>query len=395
MVVMCSRASAQSGVTGQPDVSKAHVRLGPLSLNPTIALTNLGVDTNVFNEPDQSAPKHDFTLTLTPQTDLWLRMGRSWLTGNVKEDIVWYQKFASERSANNSVKVGWLVPLNRLTVNAETSYLRTRDRPGFEIDVRSQRTELAHHASLEIRALSKVFVGVRGDRRTTSFDGVATFDGISLRDELNRTVTSEAVTVRHQLTPLTAMTLDLGRAQDRFEFSPLRDADSTNVTVGVKFDPFAIIKGSATLGYRDFQPLSPSLPAYKGTTATADLTYVAFGMTRVGLQAIRDVEHSFEINEPYYLLTGVSGSLAQQLFGPVNVIGRVGVQKLDYRDRVGATVAAGNRMDYVHTYGGGVGYRMGNDVRIGFNVDQQHRTSPVANREYHGLRYGTSVTYGF
>ena len=74
---------------------------------------------------------------MTPQTDLWLRMGRSWVTGNVKEDLVWYKTFASERSANHSVKVGWLLPLNRLTFNADTSYLRTRDRPGFEIDARS------------------------------------------------------------------------------------------------------------------------------------------------------------------------------------------------------------------------------------------------------------------
>ena len=71
-------------------------------------------------------------------------MGRSWVTGNVKEDLVWYQTFASERSANNSVKVGWLLPLNRLTFNADTAYLHTRDRPGFEIDARSQRSELAY-----------------------------------------------------------------------------------------------------------------------------------------------------------------------------------------------------------------------------------------------------------
>src|SRR5207245_888378 len=136
-----SRASAQSGGRGEPDISKAHVRFSRLLLNPTIALTNLGIDTNVFNEPDQRTPKRDFTLTVTPQTDLWLRMGRSWVTGHVKEDLVWYKEFASERSANNSVTVGWLLPLNRLLLNADTAYLRTRDRPGYEIDARSERNE--------------------------------------------------------------------------------------------------------------------------------------------------------------------------------------------------------------------------------------------------------------
>jgi hypothetical protein len=54
-----------------------------------------------------------------------------------------------------------------------------------------------------------------------------------------------------------------------------------------------------------------------------------------------------------------------------------------------------DRIDQIRSYGGSIGYRLGNDIRIGFNVDQQHRSSPVFNRDYHGLRFGTSVTYGF
>ena len=46
------------------------LRLGPLFLNPTVALTNAGVDDNVFNEADSAVPQSDFTLTLTPATDV-------------------------------------------------------------------------------------------------------------------------------------------------------------------------------------------------------------------------------------------------------------------------------------------------------------------------------------
>jgi hypothetical protein len=152
MLVASAPAHAQSTGRGEPDASRARVRFGRLMLNPTIGLTNLGVDTNVFNEPDQNTPKSDFTATVTPQTDLWLRMGRSWLIGNVKEDLVWYKEFASERSTNHAVKAGWMLPLNRLTFAADTTYRNTRERPGFEIDARAKRTELLTRASLELRA---------------------------------------------------------------------------------------------------------------------------------------------------------------------------------------------------------------------------------------------------
>lgn len=395
MLALSARTAAQGTGSTPPDVSRANVHVGRLLLKPTIALTNLGIDNNVFNQADQDGPRSDFTITVTPQTDLWLRMGRSWLIGNVREDLVWYKEFASERSANDNARLGWLLPLNRLVLNVDGSYLSTRDRPGFEIDARSQRHEFAYHGSAEIRVGFKTYLGLRGDRQTIKFDGGAEFNRVSLREALNRTLTSEGATVRYQLTPLTGLMLDVGRSRDRFVFSPIRDSDSTSVIAGIKLDPFALIKGSATIGYRHFEPLSSAVPDFKGITASADLSYVAFGRTRLGVRAIRDVQYSFDISQPYYLLTGVTVSLAQQILGPVDAIGRVGVQQLTYRQLAGTSADVPQRIDDVNSYGGGMGYRLGNNVRIGADVDWQHRASPVINRDYHGLKFGTSVTYGF
>src|SRR5207247_9571604 len=97
-------------------------------------------------------------------------------------------------------------------------------------------------------------------RQKIDFDKAAVFLGASLHDELSNTITSQSLTLRHQLTPLTGITLGVGKQQDRFDFSSLRDSDSTYVDVGVKFDPFALLKGGATVGYRNFEPLVAGLP---------------------------------------------------------------------------------------------------------------------------------------
>ena len=133
-------ALAQAPTAG-PDLTKVRTHIGPLWMNPSLALTNLGVDDNVFNEPDDAPPKKDFTFTLSPQTDLWLRFGPTWIKGTFKEDIVWFQKYASERSANSTYGLAWQVPLNRLRFEVSNTWLKTRDRPGFEIDARSLRKE--------------------------------------------------------------------------------------------------------------------------------------------------------------------------------------------------------------------------------------------------------------
>jgi hypothetical protein len=389
-VLAASSALAQ---TSGPDPSKARVRLGPLWINPTLALTDLGVDTNVFNAADTDRPLSDFTMTVSPATELWVRIGRSWLTGNLREDLVWYREYAGERSANGRYNAGIVVPLTRVVLNANAGWIDTHERPGFEIDARAHRRERAYSGGLELRALSKTLIGVRGDRRTYDFESGEFFLGSNLREELNRTITTAAATIRYELTPLTSVGLDVAREQDRFELSPDRDADSTRVGLIVRLDPAALISGTAQVGFRAFNPASPDTPEYRGATAAVDVGYVLRGTTKLGMQISRDVNYSFESAQPYFLQTGIVGSLVQQISGPVDVQARLGRQRLAYRSRADMD-GLDDRIDRVNSVGAGIGYHTGPDLRIGLNVDRSKRDSPLLRRHYEGMRYGLSVTYG-
>ena len=386
-------AGAQA-IPEPPDPERVRVRVGALWLDPTFAVANAGRDSNVLNQADEHDPRGDFTITLTPSTNMWLRAGPTWIVGNVREDFVWFRQNAGERSANSDIKAGWLVPLNRLTLYAGGNWIRTRERPGFEIDARADRSEQAANGAAEVRVLSRTLLGVRGERRHIDFAQGTRFLGSDLRTSLNRVQTTGAATVRHELTPLTSLTVEGGIEQDRFEFSPIRDADSTQLSVGVRFDPFALIRGSAQIGYRDFNPLAPQVPGYRGSTALVSLSYVALGSTRLTVQASRDVEYSFELTQPYYVETGVYASLGQQIYGPLDVEGRFRREQLVYTAQEGIAVEVPGRRDEVKSFGGGAGYRVGADLRLGFNVDWVARESRAALRRYEGLRYGLALTYG-
>jgi hypothetical protein len=386
--------SAAQGLLREPDPSRVRVRIGPLWLNPTLSLTNAGFDDNVFNEADSDTPERDFTLVVTPATELWLRMGRTWIAAVAREDLVWYKDFASERGTNGNYTIGWVVPLTRLSFTVGGNQVDTRERPGFEIDARSDRSERAWFGNAEVRSLSKTLFGVRGERRTIDFDRDETFLGTNLQQALARTQTTAALTIRHEVTPLTSLTLDLARSSDRFTLSRLRDSDSDQVAVGLAFDPLALISGRAQVGFRRFTPLDASLPGYSGATASVDLAYVALESTRIGAQLTRDLQYSFEEGQPYYLQTGAQVSIGQQIYGPLDLEARLGRQRLAYREREGAVVAVSNRVDHVATFGGGVGYRLGRDLRFGFNVDRHKRSSELDRRNFEGFRYGMAVTYG-
>ena len=187
-------------------MSAVRVRFGPLMLNPTISLTNIGIDHNVFNDPPDKDPKEDFTFTVTPACDFWLRLGPTWLSANITEGINWYQEYSTERNASNIYKISWTVPGSRVSFKVDAGYLNVKDRPGFEIDTRAERSDTNFGGSVDFHALSS-HIGVTATRLQTAFADDAFYNGTDLQTSLNRVDTTYGVNFRHVLTPLTTITL--------------------------------------------------------------------------------------------------------------------------------------------------------------------------------------------
>jgi hypothetical protein len=215
---------------------------------------------------------------------------------------------------------------------------------------------------------------------------------------LSRKSMTTGFQIRHQATPLTAFAVNVNKSKETFDYNPLRDSTSTQITGSVTFDPFALIKGNATVGYRSFQP-SADLPPFQGLTLAVNLSYAVFGTTRFTVGMSRDIQYSYQETQPYYLQTGVQGSIAQQIFGPFDVVARGAYASLAYRDREGLELLRGatiitDRVDTHRSYGVGAGYHMGKDLRLGFNVDHVDRVSPIASRQYSDTLFGSQITYG-
>ena len=106
-------------------------------------------------------------------------------------------------------------------------------------------------------------------------------------------------------------------------------------------------------------------------------------------------QYSYDEAQPYYIQSRIGGSIAQQIFGPFDVQVRGDIAHLSYRDRAGVPVEVPDRTDRVTTVGLGVGYHMGKDLRLAFNVDQNNRDTRKLDHEYEKFLIGASLTYGF
>jgi hypothetical protein len=372
----------------------AQIRLGPLYATPRFPMKEFGVDTNVFNNADA---KRDFTFTFAPQADLWVPFGRRALvTTGVATDLVYYQTYSSERSINPDVHVRADAYLGRITPFAEAGYLRTRQRPNFEIDVRSLRQERTAALGADLRVAGKLSVELVGHYRDLSYDPGASFNQISLRESLNRETTTLSVESRYAATPLTTFLLRVEAGTDRFEFSPVRNADSIRVTPGVEFKPLALVSGSARVGVRRFDPESPALEPFAGVVAAATLSYTLQGTMRFTVTADRDLTYSYERTQPYFVVDGIGLTVRRQLVGAFDVTAGVQRQKYSYRSLLlpGITVVDPDRVDVTRSWSGSLGYRLGGSMRAGFGAAfRERRTTDPRYRDYSGFRFITTLDY--
>jgi hypothetical protein len=86
-------------------------------------------------------------------------------------------------------------------------------------------------------------------------------------------------------------------------------------------------------------------------------------------------------------------SVTQKITTSWDIVGRAGRYNLDY-ETIGLP-GAERDADSGNGYGGGIGYTLGQYVRLGFDVNYMNRKSEAdITRNYDGVRAGFTITYG-
>jgi len=367
------------------------VRLGPLLVNPRLTLHEAGVDTNVFDEATN--PKKDYVATLTPDLQLYARMGLLRAVGFAATDFTYYHRYTSERSIHRQFggRLDALVSRARPWVAA--AMVSTRRRWNNEIDLRARRdeVELSGGVVFELTPIANLYV--MGSQLETDFNNAQVFRDVNLDQALSRREQGVSGGLRIRATPFTAVTIAGGVSHDRFVHDRARDTDSRSAEARVEFSPEAVISGRAAIGFQDFQPRNPLVPGHRGIIGRGGLTYTLLGRATINTLASRSVQYSYEEAASYYLETGLDVTYTQRLVGPFDMQARAARQWMDYTDK---DVRVPSRDPVVNAYQVGVGYSFQDTSRIGFNFEYAERVDEDApDRRYNRRRVFGSYTYGF
>jgi len=396
LALACACLAAGVGPAAAQEVEDpyetARFRLGPIRFTPAIQITSVGHDSNVFNEADD--PKSDTTAAFGPVVQLWVRPLGTRLTAKVGGQYLYFKEFDNQRAWNTANEGRWEVPLARFTPFIAGSYVNSRERQGYEIDSRARRRDDTITAGTRLRLSGKTTFVVSLRRFNAKYDEQESFLGTDLAQALNRREQTTQVQFRYALTPLTTFVLETDVQRDRFNRTQVRDTDSVKVMPGFELNPMALISGRVFVGYRDFKPLTDTLPRYRGMVASVDATYVR-DSTRFEARVHRDLAYSYEPTRPYYALLDFGLTVTQRITTAWELVGRGSRQQLAYRQFGSLDGAGAAQRDRGYLYGGGIGYLLGETFRLGFDANYYTRRSDFElRRDYEGLRLFGSISYG-
>lgn len=402
--LLVAAGTAAGQMTRDP---REHARshLGPFYVTPTLELAELGVETNVFNEPKG---RPDVTSTLLPHADVWVPFGRrALITASGTLGLIYYQTFASERAVNPDMRVRGDLRVHRVTLFASSGYSNSRRRPNLEIDARARHETRSVEAGAKAQFTERLSMTLGGSEARIAFEEGAVFEDSSLRDTLNRRVRSGWTSAGFDVTPLTRVDLRGQFTEERFPFSPVRDSDSLSLAPGVEFQPRALISGSASVGIRRFQPKHERLADFTGLVANVNLSYAFRGATRFRFTAVRDLAYSYSVVEPYYVITGYGLTVNRHLGGRFDLTAGGDWQRHRYQ-RLAPVELTGpaatpieppapalQNVNAIRTWFGGLGYRMWSAQRLGIGATYRERGSSNAPlRAFSGLRIMLTMDSG-
>ena len=376
--------AAQRSTSDDDFRSQARKRVGQLYLRPTVSLDKFGIETNVFNTPEE---KSDFVVGGTPRLEAWLPVQSALISADVSTRMEYFQEYESERSLNPELKTRIEIPVRRLTLAVGGDYLRTRQRPTYELDFRARRVVTGFDAGIGVEVAPTLEVALEAARERTRFDADAFFAGSALSETLNRDEDSARIAARWRRTALSTFFVAGEYREAHFVESPQRDSANTIVTAGAEFHPRALISGSGQIGVRQFVARGTDVTDLTRMVAQADLTYRFQASTALTFDVERDIRYSFRVDDPFFVLTHLAVSLRRQLRDPFDVTASYSWDLLDYQGVTG-------RRDTVRSVQGILGYRLNASTRIGFRVRYIERDSRTDRWRYDGLEGGLVFDYG-
>ena len=383
---------------------RVKLKIGPFRILPTIQFKNIGYDSNVYYQHEDNDPVSDFTITFSPEAQVYL-LFRDHLILSLAEnpEYVYYFEQKRERRWNNTFSPEFkYLFLDRFVISGKYLYSNRRWRASSEFDVRAN--EIVNSASGQIfyETARKTSFGLSGFTRKINYEDTALpGEEISLSRDLNRREKGGNIELYYRVFSKSYFFATAGYTDYEFEHpqSSWRNSYSYQVYTGIRFPLLGKIRGTLSLGYKKLIPREANRAGFSGLVGNTGLS---FRMWRFGfsLSYYRDCHFSYWTNNVFFnedrYGTGVSYYLTRFL----RVDYGLSHARANYPEPVSVRMPDGSyeeilRKDNYRNHSVGLTFRVIENTGIGVTVNFWERESNHYWENRKRVFIGGYVTYEF
>ena len=396
-VILPVRAETWKGLDLQRRIAETPWHFGPFRIQPSLVISNAGVDSNVFYSPTE--PVKDFTVTAGPAATVYVPIHRKFvLSASGSPQYVWYSKTERERTWNYYLSGAAQLSLKNVFLSAEGAYSDARERWNTEIDIRPRRKEAAYGGSVLVNLAHRTSVALGGRTVEYDYESVVYGDAFDVRERLNRRETYGNLSFYYQSSSQRRVFLDFEYGRYDFEFasqSAVGDARSGAAYAGIEFARLGRrVRGRVRLGYKIYDVRAEGGPDYRGLVGDTQLSVRLARPFVLRGSYVRDVRFSLWYANPYFLESrpGAGASLYVFRFLRFDYDFSKGRNRYPVAGGGGADV---KRLDDFIVHSGGVYFRIRKSVAIGFIASRWTRDSNLAAEDDKRTFFGVNLTYEF
>jgi len=395
--VAAASAETWKGLELRRKMETAAWKPGPFRIQPSLVISNAGIDSNVLYSPTN--PIRDFTITAGPAATIYVPIVKKFVLSLYgSPQYVWYSKTDRERSWNYYVNGSAQLSLKNVFFSLDGTYSDARERWNTEIDIRPRRKEEGFGGSILVKVAWKTSFSLAYRTSKYNYESIESDGGFNYRERLNRRESYGNFSLFYQLATERRFFLDFEYGLYQFEFpsqEALKDSQSYAGYAGFEFSQLGRrVRGRIRLGYKKFDVRAAEGLDYKGLVGDSQLSLRLAKPFLIRGSYVRDVRFSIWYGNPYYVESrpGIGASLY-----PVRII------RLDYdysqgRNRYPEAGGGGQgekRLDSYTIHSAGIYFRIKKSVALGFITSWWARNSNLDAEDDKRTFFGLNLTYDF
>jgi hypothetical protein len=372
-------------------------RFGPFRIQPSLVISNAGVDSNVLYSPNE--PIKDFTITAGPAGTVYVPIHRKFvLSAYGSPQYVWYSKTDRERTWNYYFNGAAQLSLKNVFFSLEGTYSDARERWNTEIDIRPRRKEEGYGGSILVKAAWKTSFSLGYRTAKYDYESVVYGDSFDVRERLNRKESYANLSLFYQASTQRRFFLEFEYGLYQFDFATqaaIGNSRSGAAYAGLEFSPLGRrVRGRIRVGYKKFDVRNPEGVDYQGVVGDSQVSVRLAKPFIIRGSYLRDVRFSLWYDNPYYVESRPGAGVSLYLLRFL---------RLDYDYSVGRNrypvVGGGGpdvkRLDEYSIHSAAVYFRIKKSVALGFIASLWARKSNLIAEDDKRTFFGLNLTYEF